>query len=164
MIVIYAILGYMAIAWTVPRLVVPHFGFKKKPLPDIIPVDFSALIQRLNVESKDNSDFLKKCYEFVTSRYIGSRTKTVTRFWIAFEEPINHRPGFMPCTGQNYLLRLVLVKSGRFSDAEVAVKVTPLNFFLHQYLKVKVVDSWVNMNPWSSFLGVPRGMKISFFA
>ena len=70
-------------------------------------------------------------------------------------------PGFLPCTGQNYLLRTMLVKSGRFQESDIQIKVVPLNLSVHQYLKVKVGDSFVDADPWSCFLGVPLGKKSS---
>ena len=154
-------LSYFVVVWIVIRLLVPHLGFNKSPLPEFLPQDFSAVIKQIDEESSDNFDFLQKVYEFVTSRYKGDRFKTVTNFWVAFEEPINHKRGFMPCTGQNYLTRLMLVKSGRFKDADIEIKVFPLNFFIHQYLRVRVDGRWVDVDPWSSFLGLSLGQKIS---
>jgi hypothetical protein len=156
---LYIIIGYLLIVWVLTRLVVPHFGFKKKPLPETIPEDFLNTIQELSKNSLDDFDFLTKSYNYVVSRYSGSRIKTITKFWYAFEEPINHKPGFLPCTSQNYLLRLMLVKSGRFQESDIQVNVIPLNLFIHQYLKVKIGDSYIDTDPWSHFLGMPLGKK-----
>jgi hypothetical protein len=39
--------------------------------------------------------------------------------------------------------------------------VTPFNFFIHQYLRVHVDGEWMDVDPWSAFLGVPLGKKSS---
>lgn len=161
MILVWLLVAYLAIVWIALRLLVPHFGFRKEPLPESVPEPFMETIRKIDAESADNSDFLRRCYEFVTSIYYGSRIKTVTHFWKAFSDPVNQAPGFMPCTNQNYLLRLMLVKSGRFQEDDIVPKVTPLNLFIHQYLKVRVGDRWIDVDPWSAFLGVPLGKKSS---
>lgn len=160
MVYLWFVVAYLILVWVLMRLVVPHLGFKKEPLSDVLPKEFEAYIRQIDSESSGNLDFLRKSYEFVISRYKGSRVKTVTQFWKVFCDPITEKPGFMPCTGQNYLLRLMLVKSGRFKESDVILKVVPFNLFIHQYLRVRVNDMWMDVDPWSSFLGVPPGKKI----
>ena len=162
LLVLYIALGYVTVFWVLARLVVPHFGFTKKSLPSRLPESFSEIIEQINAESKDAFEFLKKSYDFITSRYQGSRMKTVTNFWVAFENPLNHKPGFMPCTGQNYLLRVMLIESGRFKDSDIELRVVPLNLCIHQYLRVKVAGKIIDVDPWSAFLGVPFGKKSAF--
>ncbi|MCC2631064.1 MAG: hypothetical protein K0S38_873 [Candidatus Paceibacter sp.] len=156
---VYILIAYLFVVWVLARLVVPHLGFRKQSLPDTIPEDLKRKIQELNAQAIDDLDFLKKSYEYVTNLYTGSRIKTITKFWYAFENPIGHKPGFMPCTGQNYLLRLMLVKSGRFQDNDIQIKTIPLNLFIHQYLRVKVEKDFIDVDPWSHFLNVPMGKK-----
>lgn len=160
---IYLVVAYLLLVWVGLRLAIPHLGFRKESLPAELPSDFSAEISRLNAEATDDMDFLKRTFEFVTSRYYGSRPMTIFYFWRAFQNPINHAPGFLPCTSMNYLIRLILVKSGRFQDEDIQVRVIPLNFFIHQYLKIRVGDTWIDVDPWSAFLRVPLGEKSAIF-
>jgi hypothetical protein len=157
------VIAYAFFVYVVLRLFVPNLGFRKKPLPDKIPDDLLAVIHQIESESKSNLDFLQKAFEFITKTYTGARMKSVTNFWIAFEEPINHKSGFMPCTSQNYLLRLILIKSGRFTEADTKIKVVPFNFFIHQYLKVRIDNKWIDVDPWSAFLGLPFGKRSFLF-
>ena len=163
MIVLYLALVYVLVVWVGTGLFVPHFVFKRGQLPSVIPDELKEHIYQLNQESADKIDFLKKSYEFVTHMYRGSRVQTVTNFWKAFQNPLELNPGFMPCNGQNYLLRLMLVKSGRFTEKDIHIKTVPLNFFIHQYLCIHVSDQWIEVDPWSAFLGVPFGKKLAFF-
>lgn len=156
---LYLFVGYLVFVWVVARLTVPHLGFGEDRVPDTLPEDWNARVVELSEAAADDADFLKRAYEFVVRKYSGSRLQTITRFWRAFEDPFQQPPGFMHCTGQNFILRTLLIKSGRFAETDVQVKVVPLNFFIHQYLLVRVDGKWIDVDPWSSFLGVPLGEK-----
>ena len=160
--IFYVIFIYILLVWIITRIIVPHLGFMKSAIPEKVPTEFEIIIQDINTQAKDNLDFLKKSYEYVTNQYHGSRTLTVLHFWYAFQNPILHKPGFLPCTGQNFLLRVMLVKSGRFNYKEIEVKTIPLNLFIHQYLKVKVGNDWIDVDPWSYFLRKNLGQKSAF--
>ncbi|MDO8623838.1 MAG: hypothetical protein Q7R54_00570 [bacterium] len=164
MILLYALLLYVVLVWIIGRAVIPHLGFIPEKIPAVIPSELQSKIEELDFSSKDNNDFLQKSYAYITQKYTGSRLKTITRFWRAFGDVYKKDPGFLPCTGQNFLLRTLLVKSGRFQEDDIKVKTVPLNFFIHQYLAVRVDGVWVDVDPWSSFLKVPFGQKLSFFA
>jgi len=156
---LYILVAYVFVVWVLSRVLVPHLGFSRRGLPDFLPAHFQAEIFALDVAATDDADFLARAYGFVTAKYWGSRVKTLTHFWLAFTDPVGQPPGFMHCTGQNYLLRLILVKSGRFQESDIKIKVVPLNLFIHQYLQVKLGDRWVDVDPWSAFLHVPLGKK-----
>lgn len=154
---------YIAVVWVGLRLAVPNLGFRTSPLPDAVPPELTEAIARLDAEAADNADYLRKAYAYITARYQGSRLKTFTRFWVAFLDPLRLRPGYAPCTTQNYLLRLLLVRSGRFSEGDMEVRVVLLNGFIHQYLRVHVNGAWVDADPWSASLGVPLGGRSAYF-
>jgi hypothetical protein len=162
MVYLWAILAYFLIIWVGLRLMIPHLGFRKSPLPVKLPAEFADVIKRINAEASDDLDFLKRSYEYVTSRYRGSRIRTLANFWVVFENPIDHAPGFLPCTSQNFILRTMLVKSGRFTEDDIEVKIIPLNVFIHQYLCVRVGGRWIDVDPWSAFRGKPLGTKSAF--
>ncbi|MES2224040.1 MAG: hypothetical protein V4469_03880 [Patescibacteria group bacterium] len=149
--------------WFLLRLTVPHLGFSKVAVPDSIPSELNSKITEYNQISKTDNEFLRNCYGYVTTKYKGSRIKTITEFWSAFGDTLNKSEGFLPCTNQNYLLRVMLIKSGRFTEEDIQVIVVPLNFFIHQYLRVKADGNWIDVDPWSNFLNVSFGKKLSYF-
>jgi len=153
----YLVLAYLLVVWVGIRLIVPYFGYRKDQLPQEIPPVLEQLIQQFSNDSANDFDFLEKTYEYITSKYKGSRIKTITNFWRAFQNPVNAKAGFLPCNSQNYLLRLMLVKSGRFTENHIQVRVVPLNFFIHQYLRVNIDGQWINVDPWSRFLNIKLG-------
>lgn len=159
MIYVWILIAYILIVWVGLRFIVPNLGFRKSSLPNQLPTDFESDIQRLNTEATDDFDFLTKSFEYVTERYHGSRVRTLGNFWVAFENPIGHAPGFLPCTSFNYILRTMLVKSGRFKEEDIHLKVIPLNIFIHQYLRVRIGEKWIDVDPWSAFKGLSIGKK-----
>lgn len=162
MLAIYYLLFHICFVWVVLRLVIPHLGFTKVPVPETVPTDIQNVIDELSRSAKNNGHFLEPAYTYVTKKHSGSRSKTVTMFWRAFQNPLYaKRGGFMPCTTQNYLLRTLLIKSGRFNESDIKLKVAPLNLFIHQYLKVNLGDHGgiIDVDPWSHFLGLKLGEK-----
>ncbi len=145
------------------RFFVPHLGFEKSVLPKNIPDNLQEKINELNRISKDNYDYLKNAYEFLISKYHGDRVKTLTRFWYLFGDPFRFQSGFIPCTVFNYFLRIMLVRSGRFQEKSIRLVVVPFNLIIHQYLKIKINDKWINVDPWSKTLGISFSKRSFLF-
>ncbi len=163
MFIFWLILAYAFCVYVGLRLVVPYFGFQKSELPDETPQQLQDVMLRLERETEGQRAFLEGVYQHITKHYYGSRIRTITNFWRAFIEPWRIESGFMPCTGQNHLLRLMLVKSGRFTDDDIRLCAVPFNLFIHQYVQVKVNGAWIDVDPWAAFLGVPLGEKAAYF-
>ncbi|MCA9361159.1 hypothetical protein KC845_01230 [Candidatus Kaiserbacteria bacterium] len=138
-------------------------GFKKSSLPKKIPNDLQSTINELNLNSKNKKEFLDNAYKYVTSQYYGSRIKTVFYFWRAFGNPLYKSPGFLQCNGQNYILRTILEKSLFFKGEDIRIIHRPFNFFIHQYLRVRVDDTYINVDPWSNFKGLKLGQNSAWF-
>ncbi len=162
-ILLYIVGGYILVNWVGLRLIVPHLGFRKSKLPKEIPVELQDKIAQLNSSAKDDSEFLKLAYDYITTKYTGGHAETITMFWRAFGDTFGKSPGFLPCNAQNYILRTMLVRSGRFKDSDVQVKVALFTKFIHQYLLVKVGDTFIVVDPWANFMGIPLGKTVSLF-
>lgn len=156
------LLSYILLIWVLLRLVVPHLGVIKTPIPTTLPPNLARVIAALDAQATSDQHFLELAYSYVTTTYTGSRLKTVTQFWKAFQNPLLAQPGFLPCTAQNYLLRTMLVTSGRFVESDIEVRVMPFNFFIHQYLRITVGQRVLDVDPWAHFLGVPLGKRLAF--
>lgn len=154
--------AYLVLVYVGLRLVVPFFGFRKAPLPVDIPAHLRETIARLDAEASDDLDFARRAHAYLSAKYTGSRIRTVTNFWRAFQDPTRITSGFLPCTCQNQLLRILLVRSGRFTDDDVELCAVPLNLFVHQYVRLNVAGKGIDIDPWSAFLGVPFGKKCAY--
>ena len=157
MILLITILIYFFTVFVILRLIVPYYGFKTSPLPNKIPQSFQAIIDSLNHKSIDNYDYLRKSYDYITDHYYGSRTDTLLKFWMAFQNPFKYDRGFMPCNTLNTLLKIMLIRSNRFKNSQIRTRVVFLNCFIHQFLEVKINDKWIQVDPSYKVYGIPFG-------
>lgn len=164
MILLLIVTVHLAFTWILLRILVPYMGFKKDPFPVEIPEHINIISAEIKNSSNNQAEALKNSYEYVTSTYQGSREKTVLQFWKAFGSPFTKKSGFLPCNMQNQLLRVLLVQSGYFKDSDIKFRVTPLNLFIHQYLQVQIGNNYIDVDPWSHFLGTKIGEKASMLA
>lgn len=163
MVLLSMIVIYFFAVFVLLRLVVPHLRFGKEPLPTEIPVEFRQVISRLKSQSSTPEEFLHGAYDYLTDRYHGARLQTLFKWRYSFLNVFADPPGYIPCTVHNYLLRIMLVNSGFFTDEEIRIRTTFLNFFIHQYLLVQLDKQWIAVDPNSLYLGIPLGRHASFF-
>ncbi|HET9946541.1 MAG TPA: hypothetical protein VFQ63_00610 [Patescibacteria group bacterium] len=158
------ILFYLFLVFVVPRFIVPNYGFTKSSLPSKIPQRFQEVIEKLTKESSSQEEFLKKAYDYITTTYEGGRFKTFVYFYYPFLNPFRFEKGFAQCNIQNYLLRTLLVRSKFFTEEDIRVRVVFLNFFTHQYLQVRVGDTWLDIDPHAHSIGISFGKRAFLFA
>ena len=131
----------------------------KQNIPKKLPVDMEFIIEDLR-KSKNKRECLTKAYLILTSKYPGSRVKTYVLFHKAFNNDVNKlwRESFLHCTSTNYLLRILLIKSGLFKDEDIIPKWT-LVYYLspHQYLNIKLDKKHVNVDLWGKSYGIKFG-------
>ena len=115
--------------------------FSKLKIPEKLPKDMQRVVEQLK-KSKNKEDCLKKAYYIITRKYRGYHVKTYTHFFKVFITDVNKlwdKRGFLHCTHMNYLMRILLVKSGFFKDDEVTPKLTLVWYkSIHQYLSIKI--------------------------
>lgn len=138
---------------------IPHF-FSKLPIPVITNKSLQAAIKQVR-EANSQSEALETAFRIITTRYRGYRFHTFLFFWKAFQSNPNHlwqRTGFLHCTHLNYLLRILLVNSGWFSESDIQLKFTNVYFCsIHQYLRVRMGKSSLALDAWGHVFGVPLG-------
>lgn len=140
-------------------MVVPNLLAKKK-LPDKLPKELAEVVSEVK-KTKSKREALKKAYSIVTSRYKGDVVPTYTKFHRLFgwdAKSIWKEHGYLHCNKQNYILRLLLVKSGWFKESDLKQKKIMLcGLSPHQYLQVRVDGAWVDVDCWAAVFGVPIG-------
>jgi hypothetical protein len=150
---------YLALVWIGLRLLVPHLGFKKERIPDVIPTVLEEKIEEWEIDSSNQREYLEHAYNYIVENFYGSRIDTLIKPGRAFGNVFDKQPGFLPCTMQNYLLRIILVKSKWFKDSDIETVTVPLNLFIHQYLRIQIASEKTNADPWSNFLGLKLGER-----
>lgn len=158
--------AYFLLNFVVARVALPHLSFRDYKIEEKLPRDMEVVINRINRRYKNDEEFVRAAYDFVTKRYrrdVGERGLLVS-CKKAFRKDLNkiwNEKEWQPCHKQNYILRTMLVKSGRFNREDVRLRVTFSQRFMHQYLKVRVKDKWVNVDPAGSWFGVEFGEHLN---
>lgn len=146
-----------------PR-VVPFM--RKEPLPSRIPRALEESIARIEKQSQTPYEFIKGCAEYMLSTVHGGRVVTLKKVHLAFErdtKALLARRGFMHCHHLNHLTRLMLARSSLFSDEDIRLRLTFLNFNIHQYLQVRVAGQWYDVDLGADHMGVPLGRHAWLF-
>lgn len=139
---------------------IPNF-FKKQPIPEKLPTEMEKIIQVLKATTSQEG-CLRLAHETLISKYYGSRLKTYGRIYEIFETDVERlwsKSGFLHCHVLNYLLRILLIKSGWFSDDDIKLKYSLVWYISpHQYLQIKTKENKViNVDIWSYIYGNKLG-------
>jgi len=66
--------------------------------------------------------------------------------------------GHMHCQSLNYLIRILLIKSGKFKDSDITFKLTNTYYLtIHQYMIVEVGKKNIFVDPWYYRYGLEFG-------
>jgi len=172
MIFLIIVILYVFIVFVLSRLFIPHLGFSKDKLPAPIPVNWEKAINDLKNQSRSKDDFLQLAYDYIGRKYSYSGVPFFRRFNIFIHWPslfydlndLYNASGFMHCTQLNFLMRLFLVKSDFFPEEEMRLRHTFVNFFIHQYLEVKLDDKWVAVDVFEYSDGLKIGQHLKAFS
>lgn len=162
------LVGFITLYVLVVFVITPHIVpfLRKKTLPTRIPRQLEKAIAQIEKESSTPYEFIKGCAEYILSTLHGGRITTLVRLDLAFErdtKTLLSRRGFMHCHHLNHLLRLMLARSSLFSDEDIRLRLTFLNFNVHQYLQVNVAGQWYDVDLGADHIGVPLGKHAWFF-
>jgi hypothetical protein len=129
-------------------------------VPDKIPEPMQKAVDSLK-KCKTKQECLEKAYDIVTRKYKGSRMKTYVLLYRIFTQSLDdiwNMKGYLHCNTMNYVMRVLLRKSGHFKEQDIRNKWT-LVFYVspHQYLKVRTEKGWIDTDPWSHAYGLKLG-------
>ncbi len=138
-----------------------YYLFGKTQIPPVLERELEAVLKKLE-GIDDQETYLEAAYDTITRRYRGGRRETFTKVADLFSSSLQdlwNREGFLHCTNQNYLLALILVRSGRFREQDITPQWTLIWYCApHQYLQVKLRDGRsIAVDPWARSYGVPFG-------
>ena len=142
-------------------------GFGGLEAPKDIPTEIKNKIVELENKSGSELEYLQVAYDFVTSRWHAGRLETIFYVPLAFRTNLSEilgQPGYGHCNTQNYFLYVLLVKSKYFKPEDIKLKTVFFNFFIHQYLQVRISGKFMDADPaGASIRGKQLGQRISFF-
>ena len=120
------------------------------------------------LENNSKEKFIEKSFFYIVKTWGGNRFNLIFKFSRLFEVDIFNilnTKGYMHCTTMNFLLRIMLIKSGLFEDEDIELKITNSWYMApHQYLKVKISDEkFIFLDPWNYQFGIDFGKYGSGF-
>ena len=132
-----------------------------RKIPEKLPKEMQLIVNKLK-KSRNKYDCLRKAYYVLSRKNRGYKLRTYTRLPELFICNVNKlwkKKGFMHCTNINYLLRILLVKSGFFNEKDIKSKWTLIGYFSpHQYLKIRLnKNKFVNIDVWAKPYGIKLG-------
>jgi len=134
--------------------------FSKEAIPEKLPSGMEKIVEELK-KSKSKEECVERAYSAISEKYRGYRVKTYLRLFDLFVsdvEKIWAKSGFIHCHTMNYLMRILLVKSGWFEDSDVRVKWTLVWYISpHQYLDVKIDEKAIIIDLWGKTYGIKLG-------
>ena len=142
---------YFFLTFAVAPLVLPHM--RKVRVPERIPGEMQAVIDRLSTENPSQIQFIRAVLDEVRRRHFVSKRQHFAHPWILFRKDIKEiwekqRGDRQACHVLNFLVKAMLVKSGRFTDKQVIGHLTFFHWNIHQYLTVATDRGLVYVDPW----------------
>jgi len=127
-------------------------------IPKTIPEDMEKAVEQLK-KTKSKEECLEKAYKIVSSKHRGCRIYTFSHFFSLFRlspKWLWNKKKCMHCTSLDYLLMILLLKSGKFKKEDFNTKWTLVWYFSpHQYLQVKIGNKKINtVDLWSKAYGI----------
>jgi hypothetical protein len=162
---------YFFLIFVVSRFVVPFMEFGGFKPARRVPEEVQAAIADLELRAYDQRTYLEAVFELVMdknySQWNHTRFKATIHLPRAFVKDLSEiwqTKDFIYCTGINYLVAALLVNSKYFKPEDIRVRHVFVNMFIHQYLQVRVGNSWVDVDPAGTGIrGKPLGTHLSFF-
>ena len=151
------LLFYFFLIFTIAPRVVPFM--RKKPIGRV-PREVDEVVKRLERRSKTPHDYIRECADHILSDKHCARIKAFFIFPRALERNLSvlfKRRGFLHCNHLNQLMRVMLARSKFFSDDDIRIRTVFLNFFVHQYLQVRVAGQWYDVDLGADHFGIPLG-------
>ena len=128
-----------------------HISRTENVLDEEIPLDLWEKIED-NSKSKSDLDYIKYSYYEIGNKYTSEPRyylrESYSKFWETNVTEIWEGTADRPSSVQNYMLKLVLIKSGRFSEEDIISVNTYCGITPHQYLKVRVDNEWIDVDVW----------------
>lgn len=133
----------------------------KTKIPEKLPLGMQRAVDKIK-KIQSQSRCLIKAYEIMIKRYRGRHFMVYTRPIPIFSfdiEKLWNRAGLMHCHNMNYLMRILLVKSGFFKNEDIENHWTIIKYIsLHQYLRVRLDnDKHIDVDIWGASHGVKFG-------
>lgn len=126
-----------------------------------LPQEIQSLAREIGA-TENQEVALRYAYAALSQKYRGSRFWTflrLDRFFITDLSTLWRINGFLHCHHLNYLLRTLLIASGKFSPEDIRSHWTHIWYFSpHQYLDIRLSNgTTLSVDLWGKTYGIPFG-------
>ena len=164
------VLAYLMLMFVVSQLVIPNLGFKAK-ISDELPLEVKREVAKIARNSRTRRMLLEKILEFQLSNFYSEMHQVWNQFSLLFEDSFQKlwdKKGFLHCHQQAYVLRRLLLETKRFSEDDLAYRITFCYGNIHEYLLVNIGDSenkeWIKVDAYAMSLGFRLGEVLPHLA
>ncbi len=165
------ICGYFLLVFVGFRLIIPFMGFRQYSPPTNVPPEIQKAIYELENKSYDQMSYLQAAYALIMEKnqrqWKHTRLYAALRPYRAFITDILqlwNTNEFIYCTSMNFLFYTLLANSKFFKASDVKLKHTFANMIIHQYMKVRVGDKWIDVDPTGTGIkNKPLGTHLAGF-
>ena len=159
---IYVILNLIGILISLTILIYLAFLIViPKTIPKKIPASMESEIKKLKRKRLTDLQFVKEAYELINKRYVSETRGVLKNPFNIFENgvfEIWYNKKYQPCSNQNYILKIFLIKSRRFTEEDIKSKIdTKYIIWPHQFLKIKIRKKWYEVDLWGADHKIPFG-------
>lgn len=138
------VLIYFFFMFVLSQIFIPHLGWKR-PAEKELPKDLKKDLKRIGNSYKKKEDVLKAIvnYMILEKGFYGKYGQIFRRFLYLFESKFDklwNGNGFLHCHQHNFVLRNLLLGTGRFSEEDITPVITNCVLNIHQYSEINVSD------------------------
>ena len=129
-------------------------------MPSKVPKEVQKVIEVLK-KTKTKNECLKKAYQILNKRFDEKKFLTINKPQTLFYKNVQTlwAEKHLHCNSISYLLRILLLKSGKFKKSDIKRVYSMWSFISpHEFLKIRVEDKkWVYVDLWGKDNGAPFG-------
>ncbi len=129
-------------------------------IPKKLPLGMQRVVEQLK-KTKSKMECLRMAYDVLGKRFHGEKLyflRKPSELFVTNLEKIWNTRKVLNCTTVNYLLRALLIRSGKFTDKDLKNQWTLISgFSIHQYVRANVDGKIINVDLWGHSNKVPFG-------
>ena len=160
---------YLINMYFLSQIFIPHLGWKRKPKRKI-STEIQKKLDNLSKKNKTKKELLKAVISYQMTNNKSSMRMLFLGFtdhFIADFDKLWKTP-FLHCHQQTHVLRELLLKTKRFKESDIKLRLTSCYIEIHQYLDINVSETnkkeIIKADPFAISLGYEIGEVLPFLA
>lgn len=156
-IIVAIFIAYPFLAFIVAPFMIPNL---RKVRYQDISSELQKIVNDLISETDSKKTAVKKIFYLVVNHLDSSKKlqfKSPSKLFLKDVNKAWKARGVQSCNVQIMILANLLITSGHFKPEDIELKTANIFVNIHKYLKVKIGDRYINLDPWGYHYMVPFG-------